>query len=252
MKIYTLKEHFLELKYILLKILAAFVVCFCVCYYYSEHIYTILLQPLITSSSASQDIRRIIFTGLTEAFLTYIKLAAFSAFVVIFPFITWQIYSFIAPGLYRLERRIAAFILFAAPLLFWLGGGFVFYYVMPKAWHFFISFEKNNALISIVLEARISEYLGLVIQLIIAFGLAFQLPVIILIMHLLKLSTVESLKKKRRLAIVINFTIAGILTPPDVISQLALAIPLLLLYEISIIICKLVDNKEENAGHKVD
>lgn len=252
MKIYSFKEHFLELKYILLKILSAFIVCFCVCYYYSEHIYTLLLQPLIALSSASHDIRRIIFTGLTEAFLTYIKLAAFSAFVIIFPFIMWQIYSFIAPGLYRFERRIAAFILFAAPLLFWLGGSFVFYYVMPKAWHFFISFEKNNVPIPIVLEAKISEYLGLVMQLIVAFGLAFQLPVIILIMNLLKFLTIESLKKKRRLAIVINFIIAGVLTPPDVISQLALAIPLVLLYEISIIICKFVDNKEENVGYKVD
>jgi sec-independent protein translocase protein TatC len=159
------------------------------------------------------------------------------------PLISIECYLFIKPGLFLSEQKYAAFILFMSPILFWCGSIFVFYFVMPRAWQFFLSFEKNNVVIPVILEARISEYLNLVIQLVIAFGIAFQLPIIMLILNLLKLLTSEDLRRKRRLAIVVNFIIAGILTPPDVVSQLALAVPMLLLYEISITICKLVENR---------
>ncbi|MGI4776132.1 MAG: twin-arginine translocase subunit TatC [Janthinobacterium lividum] len=246
MKAYLIGEHFAELKNRLFKIIFTFVFSFLICYYFSDNIYTILLQPLIKVTHQS-DLRKIIYTGLTEAFFTYIKLATFSAFIVTFPMIALQVYLFIAPGLYRVEKKMAAFILITSPILFWSGGVFVFLFVMPKAWHFFMGFENTSSRIPIILEARISEYLNLVIQLITAFGIAFQLPIIILMMNLLKLINAANLRKKRRLAVVINFIIAGVLTPPDVLSQLALALPLLLLYELSILMCKFTEKKRINA-----
>lgn len=247
MQTYTFREHFIELKRRLLEIFCLFFVIFCFCYFYSDEIYNFLLRPL--AQAGNKELRKVIYTGLAEAFFTYLKLAAFSSFALIFPFIAFQVYRFVSPGLHVTEKNIAAFILFSSPLLFWGGGFFVFYYVMPKAWQFFLSFENVNSSIPIVLEAKVSEYLSLVIQLILAFGLAFQLPVIVLILYLFKIVSIESLKKKRRLSVVVNFIIAGILTPPDVISQLALAIPLLLLYEISILMCKLVENRKTDVGH---
>ena len=247
MKSYTIKEHLLELKSRIFRVLLIFILLFIGCYYFSNYIYSLLLEPLV---KLSQDhVRKIIYTGLAEAFFTYLKLAAFSSLVIIFPIIAAEIYLFISPGLYKGERKIAAFILFMSPILFWLGGLFVFYYVMPRAWHFFLGFENNNFPMPLVLEAKISEYLNLVIQLIIAFGLAFQLPIVLLILNLTRILTVEDLQKKRRMAVVVNFIIAGILTPPDVISQFALAIPMLLLYEISIIMCKFVENRGNNARY---
>jgi len=188
--------------------------------------------------------RKIIYTGLTEAFFSYIKLAAFSSFMIIVPFIAIETYLFIKPGLYKSEKKIAASLLFFSPILFWFGAIFVYCYVMPNAWKYFLSFEHSNASTTIVLEAKISEYLNLVTQLIIAFGCAFQIPIIMLILTLIRIVQVETLKKNRRLAIVINFIISGILAPPDIISQFILAIPMLLLYEISIILCKYIQNKE--------
>ncbi|OZG32292.1 preprotein translocase subunit TatC [Rickettsia endosymbiont of Culicoides newsteadi] len=241
MKSYTFKEHFLELKARFLRVFAAFIIGFIICYYFSSDIYNILLEPLAELSHA--NIRRVIYTGLTEAFFTYIKLAAFVSFIMIIPIISIECFLFIKPGLYSHEKKYAAFILFMAPILFWCGGVFVFYFVMPRAWQFFLSFEDHNVVIPLILEARVSEYLNLVIQLIIAFGIAFQLPIIMLILNLLKILTAKDLVNKRRWSIIIIFVIAGILTPPDVLSQFALAIPMLLLYETSVIMCKFVENR---------
>jgi sec-independent protein translocase protein TatC len=185
----------------------------------------------------------VIYTGLTEAFFTYIQIAAFAALSLTMPVISFQIYKFIAPGLYPKERHIASAILCLAPILFWSGGLFVFYCVVPKAWQFFLSFEIKDATMPLILEARISEYLHLIIQLILAFGLAFQLPVIFLILTLLGIVSSAFLINKRRIAIVINFVIAGIITPPDILSQIALALPMLLLYELSILACKFLENR---------
>lgn len=243
-------DHLLELKARLLKIVVVFTVVFALCYYFSDYIYDFLLRPLADSyknkSGNSHGSHKVIYTGLAEAFFTYIKLASFSSLMVIIPFIACQIYLFVSPALYKSEKLIAIFIFFMSPILFWCGSIFVFYYVMPKAWQFFLSFEQNDSLLPMVLEARISEYLTLVIQLMIAFGLAFQLPIILLVLNLLGLLSVAQLKQKRRIAIVVNFVIAGILTPPDVISQFALAIPLLLLYETSIIMCKFIENRKNH------
>ena len=154
-----------------------------------------------------------------------------------------QSYNKIYKQNHREERKIIAGVLSLSPILFYSGCFFMFYLVMPNAWLFFISYEKVDVGVPLVLEARISEYLSLVIQLMLAFGLSFQLPIVMIVLSSIGLISTEALKRKRRIAIVIIFVVAAILTPPDVFSQIALAIPLLLLYEFSILLCKLLEKK---------
>lgn len=243
MKEYTLKEHFLELKKRLMTIIVYFIIFFVLCYCFSDDIYDFILKPL--AKDISRYKRKIIYTGMAEAFFTYIKLSFWAAFLMNIPVIAYQIYGFIAPGLHEDEKKLILPALIFAPLLFYLGGLFVFYLVIPGAWQFFLSFENANTALPIVLEARISEYLSMVMQLITAFGIAFELPIIMLILGVLKLVSAEGLKSRRRFAIVIIFIVAAIFTPPDVLSQVALAVPLVALYEVSIIICSIVENKDK-------
>jgi sec-independent protein translocase protein TatC len=251
MKELTFNEHLQELKTRLLVVVVMFTVVFGVCYYFSTDLYDLLLKPL--AEAGGEHTRRMIYTGLAEVFFSYIKLAAFASFCIILPIIAIQLYLFISPGLCSYEKKLAIFILLMSPLLFWGASIFVFYYVMPRAWHFFISFENLQTVIPIVLEAKINEYLNLIIHLVVAFGIAFQLPIILLIFNLLKIVSVQTLVSKRRLAIVVNFVIAGIITPPDVLSQIALAIPMVLLYELSIVMCKFIENRgSNNARYQMD
>lgn len=248
MQKYTLKEHFLELKARIVKIIIFFIIASGISYWFSDLIYLFLLDPLVSLSESG--LRKVIYTGLTEAFVTYIKLALFAGFIMTTPIMSWQIYFFLSPGLHKREKKIVAFSLFLSPMLFLLGGFFLYYVILPKAWAFFLSFENTTHQVPLLLEARISEYLSLVLQLIIAFGLAFQMPIIMIILTLLGIISSAGLVKRRRVSIVINFIIAAIFTPPDVLSQLGLALPLLLLYEISIILCKFVENRgSEDARH---
>jgi len=242
MEKYTFREHFRELKKRFLVVFGVFIIAFGLCYWFSNSIYRIILSPLIEVSVDSN--RKIIYTSLTEAFFSYIKLSAFAAFIIVFPFCCYQLYAFIKPGLHSQERKIIAGVLSLSPLLFYFGCFFMFYLVMPNAWLFFISYENVDVGLPLVLEARISEYLSLVIQLTLAFGISFQLPIVMIILSVIGLISTESLKRKRRVAIVIIFIMAAILTPPDVFSQIALAIPLLLLYEVSILLCKLLEKRE--------
>ena len=230
---YTFSEHFLELKKRLTTVLICFISASIISYYFSEDIFQILLKPLISASPDAS--RKMIYTGLAEAFFTYLSLSAFAGFIFSLPIIAFQIYSFITPGLYGAEKNKAKIILALSPVLFILGGLFVFYFVIPRAWDFFVSFEVKDGLTPIILEAKISEYLSLIIKLIMAFGLAFQMPIILIILSLLNIISAKTLRDKRRIAIVINFIIAGIITPPDILSQISLAIPMVLLYEFSII-----------------
>lgn len=241
MQKYTLKEHLLEIKKRFLFVFVSFIAAFALCYSFKEEVFEVFLTPL--TDILDREGRRIIYTGLAEAFFSYIKLSIFVAFSIVIPVICYQLYAFIAPGLLACEKKLIILILSFSPILFYIGSFFVFYFVMPRAWEFFLSYENNNINIPLVLEARISEYLDLVIQLTFAFGMAFQLPVIMVILAMLGLISSDFLKDRRRVSIVIIFILAAIFTPPDVISQIALAIPLLLLYEISIILCKLVENK---------
>lgn len=248
MKKYTFREHFLELKKRFLFIIMIFILAFGFCYYESDNIYKIILSPLIEIIGGSA--RKIIYTNLTEAFFSYIKLSTFSAFLLIFPICCYQIYAFISPGLHREEKKMVAGLLSLSPILFYIGSFFMFFWVMPQAWLFFISYENNDIGLPLVLEARISEYLNLVLQLTLAFGLSFQLPIIMIILSAIGLIKAESLRRKRRIAIVIIFIVAAILTPPDIFSQIALAIPLLLLYEFSILLCNLLEKRElKNVGY---
>lgn len=236
-----LLEHLLELRRRLLYCVIAYGIAFCICYNFAEEIYSFLVQPL-ANAYPDHESRRMIYTGLTEAFMTYMQLGFFGAIFLAFPFIAFQLYRFIAPGLYKKERMAVIPFLIAAPVLFMLGAALAYYYVFPMAWEFFLSFETGDksSAVPIVMEARVSEYLSLVEELLIAFGLAFQLPVVLTLLARAGVIDAESLAKWRKYAIVIIVTAAGILTPPDIFSQIGLSIPLYLLYELSIISCRLM------------
>lgn len=238
----TIFEHLLELRNRLMWASLVFVLAFCVAYFFKTEIYSFLVEPLAEAYHGEQ--RRMIFTGLTEAFFTYIQLALFAAFIVSFPFIAAQIYLFLAPGLYKRERKFMFPFIFISPILFISGAAFVYYFIMPLALEFFISFESpaSSSQLPIELEARVSEYLSFVQHLIIGFGLAFQLPIILILLAQTGLLKVEYLQKNRRYAVVIIFIASAILTPPDVISQMGLAAMLMALYELSIFAIKRLKN----------
>jgi sec-independent protein translocase protein TatC len=190
-----------------------------------------------------------IYTGLAEAFFTYVKVAFWAGAFLTFPFVAIQLWLFIAPGLYRNEKQAFMPFLAATPVLFFLGGAMVYYFIFPLAWRFFLSFETSGAdgSLPIELEARVGEYLSLVMKLIFAFGLSFQLPVALTLMGRVGLVSSEALARNRKYAIVGVFVVAAIITPPDIISQIGLAIPIILLYEISIIAVRIVERRRAEA-----
>lgn len=242
-----LLTHLLELRTRLLYCLAFFAIVFGISYLFAEHIYSFLQQPLLQIFGAESG-RRMIYTGLHEAFFTYLKLSFFMAMFVTLPLALIQVWKFIAPGLYQREQKALSPLFIMTPVLFVMGASLAFYVVMPLAWDFFISFERPNVEqgISVELEARVSEYLGLVIKLILAFGLSFELPVLLLVMAKAGLVTAESLRKHRRHAIVVTFLVAALITPPDLISQIALGLPIVLLYELSILLIRWTRSDEES------
>ncbi len=240
----ALLEHFKELKRCIIISLTAFLVATGVCYTFAPQIYHFLVEPL-AHNVAGEEGRRMIYTGLTEAFFTYLKLAVFGGLCLSFPVFAWQIYGFLKPGLYKNEKIIIVPYLIAAPLMFVAGAAFCYYFIFPTAWKFFLGFESagTSGGLPIQLEAKVSEYLGLVTHLILAFGFAFQLPVIMVLFTQTGLAKAETFAKGRRYAIVGIVAVAAVITPPDLFSQVALSIPLYVLYEIAIACSKIVERR---------
>jgi sec-independent protein translocase protein TatC len=239
-----LLDHLIELRNRLMYSAAAILLGFLVCYFFSEQIYAFLVRPL-ADIYQGQTGRRMIYTGLAEAFFTYVKVAFWAGAFLTFPFVAVQLWMFIAPGLYRNEKQAFLPFLAATPILFFLGGAMAYYVIFPLAWRFFVSFETpgGDGMLPIELEARVGEYLSLVMKLIFAFGLCFQLPVALTLMGRVGLITSQQLSSNRRYAIVAVFAVAAVLTPPDVISQVGLAIPILILYELSILAVRWVEKR---------
>tara|TARA_Y100000590_G_scaffold182667_1_gene208159 strand:- start:8311 stop:9075 length:765 start_codon:yes stop_codon:yes gene_type:complete len=242
-------EHLIELRSRLLKSIVYLFILFIFCYIFAENIYTFLVQPYADAVKNDGTERRLIFTALHETFITYLKVAFFAAFFLTSPIILTQIWKFVAPGLYKNEKRALLPYLIATPTLFLLGGMLVYYLVMPLAIKFFLSFESTAQINSlpIQLEAKVNEYLSLIMRLIFAFGISFQLPVLLSLLARVGFINSDYLKKRRKYVIVIIFIVAAVLTPPDPITQIGLGIPLLILYELSILSVKLIEKKKENA-----
>tara|TARA_Y100000591_G_scaffold304393_1_gene301017 strand:+ start:515 stop:1282 length:768 start_codon:yes stop_codon:yes gene_type:complete len=240
-------SHFVELRSRLLNSLIFIFIVFIISYIFSEQIYNFLVEPYSKAVKDDQISRRLIFTALHETFVTYIKVAFFSAIFLGSPVLLIQIYKFIAPGLYKNEKSAILPYLISTPILFLLGGLLVYYLVMPLAIKFFLSFETlgSNSTLPIQLEAKVNEYLSLIMRLIFAFGVSFQLPILLNLLAKVGVVNSDYLKKRRRYVVVIIFALAAILTPPDPITQVGLAIPLLLLYELSIFTVRYIEKKKE-------
>ena len=250
-----LLDHLVELRNRLMWSAAAIIVAFLGCYQFKETIYRFLAYPL-ARILAGQPGREMIFTGLTEAFFTYIKVSFWAACCVAFPVVAVQIWKFIAPGLYKNERRAFLPYICATPILFLMGASLAYFVVIPYAFRFFLSFETPGGpgMLPIVAEPKVNEYLSLVMTLLLAFGVAFQLPVLLTLLARAGIITSQGLISKWRYAVVAMFGVAAVLTPPDVVSQTSLAVPLILLYVLSIFSCRWVEKQrakreaEEEAG----
>ena len=242
-----LLSHLSELRSRLIKTLIMLTVFFVIFYIFADNIYNFLVQPYASAVEGKAG-RRLIFTALHETFFTYIRVALFASLFISLPFLLIQLWIFIAPGLYRNEKNIVMPYLIATPLLFVLGSALVYYVIMPLAIKFFLSFETigGNGVLPIQLEAKVNEYLSLVMRLIIAFGLSFQLPVALTLMARVGFVSTSSLRKNRKYVIVGVFAMAALLTPPDPISQIGLGIPILILYELSIYAVSLIENSKNN------
>ena len=242
-------SHLAELRKRLIHCLIFLFTIFVICYFFSEYIYGFLVEPYSSAVKDDGTERRLIFTALQETFLTYLKVSFFAAFFITSPFVLVQIWKFIAPGLYKHEKSSLIPYLVITPILFLLGGMLVYYLIMPLAIKFFLSFETTTQFtnLPIQLEAKVNEYLSLIMRLIFAFGISFQLPVLLSLLARVGFIDSQYLKKRRKYVIIIIFSVAAILTPPDPITQIGLGIPLLILYELSILSVRLIEKKKNNA-----
>jgi sec-independent protein translocase protein TatC len=240
-------EHLIELRRRLIWTLVAVFVAFLVCFWFAKPIYNVLVWPYRLAVGIDTPIE-MIYTAPQEFFFTEVKLALFGAIFLAFPVIASQIYMFVAPGLYRQERQAFLPFLIATPILFLLGAALVYFVAMPLAMKFFLSMQQTgDSAVQIHLTAKVSEYLSLIMTLILGFGICFQLPVVLTLLARAGFVTADGLKRYRRHAILGVFVVAAVLTPPDPISQIALALPTILLYELSIYAVRLAEKKRAAA-----
>lgn len=241
-------DHLIELRGRLIRAMIAVIIAFIGCFFFANQIYNILLLPYVWAVGSVED-ARLIYTAPQEFFLTQLKVALFGALFIAFPVIAVQIYKFVAPGLYKNERSAFTPYLIATPILFALGAAVVIFGLMPLAMRFFLSFQQlGEGQASIELLPKVNEYLSLIMALILAFGVVFQLPVVLTLLARIGIVSSDMLKRQRRYAVVIAFVAAAVLTPPDIISQFGLAIPTLLLYELSIVAVRIVERKRKAAA----
>lgn len=247
-----LVAHLVELRRRLMISMLFFAAATCACYFVAADIYAFLVKPL--AHVLEGENRRLIYTGLGEAFITYLKLACFAGGFLSFPVIASQLWLFIAPGLYKNEKHVFLPFLIATPVLFLTGAAFVYYLVIPVAWKFFAGFESlaPTSGLPIQLEARVSEYLSLIMTLIFAFGFCFQMPVLLTLLGRVGIISSTWLAEKRRYMIVAIFIVAAVLTPPDILSQFMLAVPMMALYEISVILVRMGEKKPKIAAETAE
>ena len=243
-----LVEHLMELRQRLIYSLIGFVVAFILCFYFAKEVFNILTHPAYRGADwagVGREELTFIYTAPQEFFFTQLKIAMFGGFFLAFPIIATQIYLFVAPGLYRHERGAFLPFLFATPVLFGIGASLVYFFMMPMAMWFFLSMEQAGIGDAATIQhlPKVSEYLGLIMTLIFAFGMVFQLPVVTSLLVRAGLVSAETLAGKRKYAIVIAFAMAAVLTPPDPISQISLALPTLLLYEVAIHMGRLIERR---------
>ncbi|QRY69331.1 twin-arginine translocase subunit TatC [Ensifer sp. PDNC004] len=241
-------EHLIELRRRLMWAIGAFFAAFLVCFYFAKGLFNLLVLPFkwaVSWAGLNHRNVELIYTAPQEFFFTQIKVAMFGALVIAFPVIAAQIYKFVAPGLYKNERAAFLPFLIASPLLFLLGGALVYFFFTPMVMWFFLAMEQGGGegQVAIQLLPKVSEYLSLIMSLVFAFGLVFQLPVITTLLARVGFVSSQGLAEKRKYAIVIAFVVAAVLTPPDPISQIGLALPAILLYEISIYTARLVERQ---------
>jgi sec-independent protein translocase protein TatC len=240
-----LLDHLIELRGRLLKSVVALLLCFAVCFYFSDKLFAFLVQPLKEAFGPAGG--RLVYTKLYEAFFVQVKVALFGAFFLAFPIIANQLWAFVAPGLYAKEKRAFLPFLIATPVLFTAGAALAYYFVMPTAFHFFLKFQGNSGGLAVEALPSTDAYLTLVMQFILAFGISFLMPVLLMLLNHAGIVSRAQLISMRRYMIVVAFIIAAVLTPPDVVSQLMLAVPLILLYELTIITIWFTDRRTTKA-----